>query len=218
MTSYYDYMIGSYHSSPVQAVPDQTGAQYFVTYQGKRTPTGNRRVFYSHLFFENVQTNTEITSYNNPEGYPAMAIDPVCGKPIYTWHTNNDADTPYEVKFVSDAFLYNIAGLFNEEQVIVNNPISVTSGNTTTTNNEFIWPQMTIGPSPIAGKRRIYVMCSNATVNGSATSENPLVATADIGLEDFVKWEIPSPGLTAPSRSSMPGTSRPALFADPILR
>ncbi len=185
MTSYYDYMIGSYHSSPVQAVPDQTGAQYFVTYQGKRTPTGNRRVFYSHLFFENVQTNTEITSYNNPEGYPAMAIDPVCGKPIYTWHTNNDADTPYEVKFVSDAFLYNIAGLFNEEQVIVNNPISVTSGNTTTTNNEFIWPQMTIGPSPIAGKRRIYVMCSNATVNGSATSENPLVATADIGLEDF---------------------------------
>ncbi|MDP2173145.1 MAG: chitobiase/beta-hexosaminidase C-terminal domain-containing protein [Candidatus Cloacimonadaceae bacterium] len=187
ITSYYDYMIGSYNGLPIRTIPQSEGGGYFLTYTGRRQATSTRRTFYANLDAQgNVINNNEITSMQNHEGFSTLAVDPVSGKPMYAWHANADADAPFEVQFTSDAFISGIAGLFNDIQIIINNPVSITApGGTTTTNNEFIWPTAVIGPSPIANKRRVYVAARNFTSNTSAPCENLYIAYADFNGNDI---------------------------------
>ncbi|MDZ4181371.1 MAG: hypothetical protein U1B83_00740, partial [Candidatus Cloacimonadaceae bacterium] len=187
ITNYYDYMIGSYNGLPLRSIPASQGGGYFMTYHGRRQATSTRRIFYTYIDAAgNVINNNEITSIQNHEGYGTMAVDPISGKPLYAWHANADADAQLEVQFTSDAFIVGIAGLFNDIQNIVNNPTSITSpSGITTNNNEFIWPTAVIGPSPIAGKRRIYVVSRNSVSNTSAPCENPYFAYADFNGMDI---------------------------------
>jgi len=187
INNYYDYMIGSYNGLPLRVIPDVAGGGYFMTYHGRRQPTSTRRVFYSYIDQAgNVINNNEITSVQNHEGYATCAVDPVSGKPMYAWHANDDADAELEVQFTSDAFIAGIAGLFNDLQVIVDNPYTVTSpSGITTTNNEFIWPTAQIGPSPIAGKRRVYVASRNAVYATQGPSENLHISYADFDENDI---------------------------------
>lgn len=183
MTSYYDYMIGSYNSLPLRVIPDVVGGGYFMTFHSKRTSYGTRRVFYAYLNANGTLHNlNEITATTNNEGYPSMAIDPFSGKPLYAWHANADTDIELEVDFVSDAFLGGYSGLFNEEQTVIDNPLSVLiDGQVASANNEFIWPTLQIGPSPVPGQRRAYVAARNfvAHTSGPKPSENVLIAYAD---------------------------------------
>ncbi|MDZ4121651.1 MAG: carboxypeptidase-like regulatory domain-containing protein, partial [Candidatus Cloacimonadaceae bacterium] len=192
MTSYWDYMIGSYDTTPLRAIPQNFGGGYFLTFTGQRQPTSQRRVFFSHISDGGVVwTNTEITNYVNREGYSALAVDPISGKPFYSWHSNADADAELEVICTSDAFLDGISGLFNDPQVVINNPITITAPNgTTTTNNEFIWPQMAIGPSPVANRRRLYILGRNAVSHAGSPVENPYIAYADVN-GDMVEMGTP---------------------------
>lgn len=189
IVNYYDYMIGSYSGLPLRVIPDVAGGGYFMTYMGRRQPTGTRRVFYTYMDASgNVINNNEITSVQNHEGFPTLVVDPVSGKPMYAWHCNADADPEFEVQFTSDAFMFGIAGLFNDIQLIADGPITIVSPEgITTTNNEFIWPTATIGPSPVAGKRRVYVAMRNYVshaVNNSP-SENAYIAYADFDQDDI---------------------------------
>lgn len=192
MTSYYDYMIGSFNGSPLQFVPGYNTQEYFLTYQGKRSPSYMRRVFYGYIYNGSLIASTEISDqyYSITESYSALAFDPIVQKPLYAWQGNYDDDTPNEVVLVSDAFMEGISGLINSQEVIVNNPLSVTTDAGSTDNNEFLWPQIGVGPSPITGKRRVYVLCRNATVHASSSSENPLIAMADYNADD-IEWGIP---------------------------
>ncbi len=189
ITNYYDYMIGSYNEIPLQVIPASAGGGYFMTYHGRRQATATRRVFYTYLDpTGNVINNNEITSVQNHEGFPGMAVDPVSGKPMYAWHANADADADLEVQFTSDAFIAGIAGLFNDLAIVGEAPISITPpGGTATTDNQFIWPCMVIGPSPVTDKRRVYVGMRNYVshaVNGSP-SENMYIAYADFDAADI---------------------------------
>lgn len=186
MTSYVDYMIGSYNGLPLGLIPDVAGGGYFMTYHGSTNPTSLRRVYYAYIGETgNLLSNYTVSLNNNREGYPTMAVDPVSGKPMYAWHENADADPQLEVMFVSDAFLFGIDGLWNEIQVIVNNPISITTSSGTITDNEFIWPTATIGPSPVNGKRRIYVACRNSVTHAAIPVENVYIAYADFSGDDI---------------------------------
>ncbi len=189
ITSYYDYMIGSYNGLPLRVIPQVAGGGYFMTYHGRRQPTATRRSFYTYIDAAgNVVSNNEITSVQNNEGYATCSVDPVSGKPMYAWHANADADGDLEVQFTSDAFIAGIAGLFNDIQVAVDNPITLTSpSGTTSNNNEFIWPTAQIGPSPIAGKRRIYVAARNGQDSyvTYGPSENLYLAYADFSGDDI---------------------------------
>jgi len=189
MTSYYDYMIGSYNGLPLRVIPDVAGGGYFMSYHGSRSATGQRRVYYSHLSDAgNVLNNNEITGVANREGYSTVAVDPVSGKPMYAWHANTDAETTFlEVQFTSDAFFGGISGLFNDLQMVVDNPYTITptNGADPTSNNEFIWPTAQIGPSPLAGKRRIYLLSRNFETHTAAPSENILLAYADFDENDI---------------------------------
>ncbi|MDD2332450.1 MAG: FlgD immunoglobulin-like domain containing protein [Candidatus Cloacimonetes bacterium] len=186
MTSYWDYMVGSYNGLPLFSVPDNVGGGYFLTYTGSRTPTGQRRVYYAYIDNAGViQANNELTNVVNREGYSSMAIDPVSGKPIYAWHAATDA-VENDVQYTSDAFLDGIPGLINETGVAVDNPITILSpSGITTTDNEFIWPTNVVGPSPVAGKRRVYVVNRNYVTHTDGPSENPYIAYADFDPNDI---------------------------------
>jgi len=192
MTSYWDYMIGSYNGLPLYTVPQSAGGGYFLTYTGSRTPTGQRRVYYAYLNNNGgIEAANELTNIVNREGYSSVAIDPVSGKPIYAWHANNNSqdttpDAELEVEYTSDAFLSGIPGLINDIGVAINNPISMTSpSGVLSQDNEFIWPTNVVGPSPIAGKRRIYVVCRNYVSHTGGPSENVYIAYADFDGDDI---------------------------------
>ncbi len=189
ITNYYDYMIGSYNGLPLRTIPQSAGGGYFMTYHGRRQPTATRRAFYTYIDEQgNIVNNNEITSVQNHEGYSTLAVDPVSGKPLYAWHCDagdNDGDV-YEVQGTSDAFIAGIAGLFNDLQIILDSPYTMTSpSGVTTTNSEFIWPTAQIGPSPIAGKRRIYHAARNSETNTQGPSENLRLAYADFNADDI---------------------------------
>jgi len=187
LTSYYDYMIGSYNGLPLRVIPTSAGGGYFMTYHARRTATGTRRVFYTHLDSNyNVANNSEITASNSAEGYPTVAVDPVSGKPFYAWHTNIDTDAENEVMLTSDAFMGGLSGLFNDAITLVDNPITVTPSNAApTSDNEFIWSTLQIGPSPVAGKRRIYEVSRNFVTHTYGPSENPYFRFADFDGDDI---------------------------------
>jgi hypothetical protein len=181
MTSYYDYMIGSYNGLPLRVIPSNIyGGKYFLTYHGKRSATGTRRVFYAYLAEDgSIISNNEITPEANNEGYPTVAVDPVSGKPIYAWHANTDADTQMEVQLASDAYFEGLAGMFTIITLIDNPTTISTSPTESTSDNEFIWPTAQIGPSPNAGMRRVYVIARNSVTHTYGPSENPYIAWAD---------------------------------------
>ena len=187
--NYYDYMIGAYNSLPLKVIPTSAGGGYFLTYHGRRQATSTRRQFYAYLDQAgNVINNNEITSVQNHEGFGSMAIDPVTGKPMYAWHANADSDSQNEVEFTSDAFIAGIAGLFNDIDILADNPTTITTPEgITTTDNEFIWPCVVIGPSPVAGKRRVYVGMRNSVTHAmnNYPSENMYIAYADYDGDDI---------------------------------
>lgn len=187
LTSYYDYMIGSYSGLPLQVIPPVHGGGYLMTYHARRTPTSTRRVFFAHLLSDGTMPyNNEITTISNHEGYPSMVFDPASGKALYAWHCNADADPDLEVQFTSDAYIYGIPGLFSDPQIIANAPVTITAPNgVTTTNNEFIWPTAKIGPSPVAGKKRVYVAMRNSVTHSAAPCDNVYIAFADFDANDI---------------------------------
>jgi len=177
--SYYDYMIGGYNNLPLQTIPSSAGGGYFATWQGKRSPGSTRRVFYTYLDAAgNVINNDEITFPDNNEGWPALAVDPVSGKPFYAWQTNVDTDPELEIVLTSDAFIAGIAGLFNPIVTVIDNPVTITApGGETSTDNVFLNPSLAIGPSPVVGKRRLYVL--------GRQEENVYLACADFDGNDI---------------------------------
>ena len=197
--SYYDYMIGSYNGIPLRTIPNEHGG-YFMTYHAKRTAesAATRRTFYTHLDATgNVINMNEITLVTNHEGYPTIGVDPVSSKPMYAWHANTDADAELEVQFTTDAYYYGAdyqsSGLFNEIQVIVDNPLDIlVNGAVASSDNEFIWPTIQIGPSPVDGMRRVYVANRNAVAHNTGTkpSENLLIAYADFNGDMIESAEL----------------------------
>ncbi|HNX37105.1 MAG TPA: T9SS type A sorting domain-containing protein [Candidatus Cloacimonadota bacterium] len=187
ITSYYDYMIGSYNGLPLRVIPAAQGGGYFMTYHGRRQPTSTRRAFYSYINAAGaVINNNEITEVQNAEGYTTVAVDPVSGKPIYAWHANADTDAEYEVQVATDAFIEQIAGLFNDTQIAINGPVTMEAPDgTVSQDNEFIWPTAQIGPSPVNGKRRVYLAARNSVSHTYGPSENLYIAYADFNGDDI---------------------------------
>lgn len=180
LTSYYDYMIGSYNGLPLRLVPDAQGGGYFMTFHGKQTSTGQRKVFVAYISSTGVLDNVyEISPLTTSEGFPGMDYDPVTATPFYAWHTNFDPDAQYEVFCAWDKMVGGIPGQFSTPNLVVNNPTTISTITPVTTDNEFLWPYVQVGPSPNPGMRRLYVETRNAKQHGSFICENPLIAYAD---------------------------------------
>ncbi|HPT72924.1 MAG TPA: carboxypeptidase-like regulatory domain-containing protein [Candidatus Cloacimonadota bacterium] len=183
LTSYFDYMIGSYNNLPMQNIPDEFDGGYALTYHGQRSSTGHRRVFYT-IIHDNgsVEIMNEITSVQIREGYSAIDVDETTGMAFFAWHSDLDSTDPeMEIVYSYDTMVEGIPGLIVESpSILMDNPTTITMPNgSTTTDNEFLWPSVAIGPSPISGMRRAYIMGRNAVSHATYASENPYIAYAD---------------------------------------
>ncbi|HPS40077.1 MAG TPA: FlgD immunoglobulin-like domain containing protein [Candidatus Cloacimonadota bacterium] len=184
MTSYYDYMIGSYHNTPLLVHP--TGG-YIMTYHGAISNTSLRRVFYARVNAAGELIGNDYLDDIGPnrEGYPALAIDPVSGAVLYAWHEDFDADEALEIRFVADMFGAGFPGSFNSYQTVVDNPITITSPAGNTANNQFLWPSLVIGTSPVPGKRRVYLLSRDVGYDDPASCSNVYLAYADFNSDDL---------------------------------
>jgi hypothetical protein len=181
MESWFDYMPGSYNGLPMQIVPDNYGGGYFMIFHAKSTSAATRKVYYAKIASGGtVEGTAAITTSTNIEGYPAMDLDTESGKPMYSWHSNVDADTQSEIVLTWDKLTGGTLGTFSPVGIAINNPITYPAP-FSTTDNVFYWPEAQIGPSPTAGMRRIYLMGRNNITHAGTgnTVENVYIAYAD---------------------------------------
>ncbi|MDO9578431.1 MAG: hypothetical protein Q7J16_11145 [Candidatus Cloacimonadales bacterium] len=184
ITNYYDYQPGSYNSCPIRIQEDEVGGGIYMTFHARETAASTRRVYYAYVDAnENVTNVATISSDDLHEGYPGIDIDPLTGDPFVTWHVNIDLCS-------ADAEVVVTYDLYHLSPGLWKTPFVVIDDNTQSPNmpaDEFIWSYAYIGPSPITGKQRVYVIASNSNVspvNGNP-SENNLIAYADFDVNDL---------------------------------
>jgi len=183
LDSYWDYQIGGYTTLATRVQSSEVGGGVYISFMGQRTSTGQRRVFFSYIDNNgNPNTTNEITSTQRREGYVSHDVDRLSGKPIYAWHTDSDpTDAELEVDYTWDAYLEHIPGLMGDDIITIDNPIHLTFNNVQYNDNEFIWPLVEIGPSPVQDHRRAYIFATNSVSHSSPAnaSENVYIAYAD---------------------------------------
>ena len=183
LTNYYDYMPGSYNSTPVRVQPDAFGGIY-ITFHAMETADATRRVYYAYIGADGSVTVAPIGTDNIKEGYAGIDIDPVTGDPFCAWHVDVDPGTvDLEVVCTYDTYhVLQSPGLWLTPFVVMDDTTPQPYG----PSDEFAWPYVHIGPSPDPAKRRIYVQANNAddTPTGSP-SENILLAYADFDQTDL---------------------------------
>ncbi len=182
VTNYYDYMPGSYNSTPVRVQPDAFGGGVYITFHARETSASTRREYYVYVDATGNVTNTgTIGTQDLHEGYSGLDIDPETGDPIVSWHVNSDDTTPdLECVVTYDLYHLGAPGLWVVPFDVITDDLPSPNG----TYDEFIWPYIHIGPSPEAGKRRVYLQTNNA-YSATDPSENPMIAYADFDVNDF---------------------------------
>jgi hypothetical protein len=153
MMSYYDYMPGSYVTHPIR-VQTGNGDGHYLTFFARPTKSGDRRQYYGYYDNDgNVQDWGEITSYDTWQGYGGIGIHPATGDCIATWHEDDDGDGTFETAITYDDFYAaGVPGDWQKTEIV-----------SSSTNNEFIWPHIQVGPSPLGtGYVRIYQITTNA--------------------------------------------------------
>ena len=182
MANYYDYMPGSYNSTPVRVQADEFGGVYLV-FHGRETVNATRRVYYAYIDAGGTMTNcTTISTTNVQEGYPGIGLDPVTGDPLVSWHADVQAPAgSMECLFTYDLYNYMV-GLWLTPFVVIGDDLPSNTPNGSL--DVFEWPYVYVGPSPNPDKRRVYVQANNNYSDGDPT-ENPLIAYADFNLDDL---------------------------------
>ncbi len=185
--NYYDYFPGSYNGSPMQRVEGNINGNWLVYHTKPAFPT-NRRVYQAFIDVNgNVISNFAFGVSDVWEGYPDLAITNE-GRPILAYHRNEDDDYPLEIVAGYDALIGNSCiGIHSDLLTVIDNPITIYVNGTSVSTNEFIWPSVQIGPSPIAGSQRLYILGENADFNGgtSGSSENIYLV-----YKDFTENEL----------------------------
>ena len=195
--SYYDYMPFSYNGHNLRLQPE-TSMPYgypadgiFITYMCSETPavTTDRRAFYSYL-------NPDGTLYYSGasnvytierEGFTSCAIDPYTGDPFTCWHSVVEPDNSYDCSMTYE--LYHASGSpgnWIEPFILFDNP-EMSEPYTGATDDEFIWPQVWVGPSPLADHRRVHSYANNYTANaGGGHNYNSLYMYADFSADSLL--------------------------------
>ncbi|OPX29273.1 MAG: hypothetical protein B1H06_01805 [Candidatus Cloacimonas sp. 4484_143] len=181
-TSYYDYMPGSYNSLPIRLQEDAQGGMYIV-FHATETAAATRREYYAYI--DNTGSVTSVatvTSEDIREGYGGIAIDPDTGDPFVAYHIKFADPTGSEVLCTYDLFHLGSPGLWKAPFTVIDRTIP-----TTHPDDDFVWPYVHIGPSPIADKRRVFIFGNNYTSHQASgnPSENTLIGYADFDDNDL---------------------------------
>ncbi len=188
--NYYDYMPGGYSNTPIRLQPGgDFGDGLFLTYMGKPTGTGHRRVYYAYVGSDGVVEHNDLfTSVDAREGYSSMDIDK-WGKMMMAWHVDPDGDEVYDIKMGWDPYFAGIPGIPSDAYNAIVNEITMNGFD----DNEFIWPSTQVGPSPLGDDyQRVYILGRNSTSHSVLSEEtgnpspveNPYIAYADYQADD----------------------------------
>jgi len=192
--SFYDYFPGSICSNPLQLQPEismpygyPAGGLYAgLQIKGNSHPATQRRFLYA--YFDSggeLVTCTSICDCGN-EWFPGIDVDYVTGNPISVWFSSVEVDGTYDCIMSYDLYhLMSGPGLWREPFICIDNPED-SQQHTGHDDDEFIFPRVKIGPSPIEGKRRVHIMANNYTNNLEGTVNlNVLGGYADFDAADM---------------------------------
>ncbi|MBN2829197.1 MAG: T9SS type A sorting domain-containing protein [Candidatus Cloacimonetes bacterium] len=188
--NYYDYMIGSYCNIPVIPQPETVdGHGWFYTFMSQPSSGGNRRVYYGWMNNDGQPTEQRFfTNVDAWEGYQGMDVDDL-GHMILSWHSIGANDVA-DVRYGYDSFFASIPGIASDSWTAVDNPVTHNGFD----DNEYMWPSVYIGPSPLGESyNRVYIMSSNSvshsviseTSGEPAAVENVYISFADYTSDDL---------------------------------
>ncbi len=183
LTSYYDYMPGSYCGRPIMTQPDQYGGVYFV-FHGQANTSGNRRVYWAYVHPSGATEYATITTSDTWQGYPGMTMHPASGDPIASWHDilggSTPEDTNTRVSFDDYGLLF-IPG-FWKTPVTFDQPVPYV--------DEYIWPYMYIGMAPdynTTGNYRVYQISGQ---NPDGEIEHDIIRWIDVPEDSYVYGDL----------------------------
>ncbi len=172
MTSYYDYMPGSYECYPIQAQTDN-GTGTYMTWFGTATTTATRRQYYAYADAAgSIGANwATISTYDLTQGYGDIAVHPATGDCFATWHENPTAANYGSTICYDDYALLGIPGFWSAVTFIPS-PLP----------DQYIWPYLYVGPSPNGdGWVRLYHISKNYTSDPwNHPCEEPRIMYIDI--------------------------------------
>lgn len=182
--SWFDYMIGSYMDTPVVVQSAAQGGDIYMLYQAiTGSYTNNRQIRLARVSpAGTLELDQHWGIASRRQGYGSLALEPWQGQPMLTWHeaisgTGDALDVGYGWGEFPDTVIPEW-----EPFVAINNPTTVGTFST----NEFIWPTLTIGPSPLPDKQRAYVLARNYTYFTDANrTRNVMLATADFSAAEL---------------------------------
>ncbi len=203
--NFYDYFPGSYGGKPIQRVQTPNLDGHWMIFHAKTTASSNRKVYKTYIDNTGaVQSNLAFAATDVWEGFPSMDLTEG-GRPLLAYHADiDDEATNLEVVFGYDAVIGGVAiGMHSDPLNLIDNPVDIDVDGTIVSTNEFIWPSVQIGDSPLEGSQRVYVLAKNATQNGAGISENVVIY-----YKDFTESNIENQMFDATAWSS---TSIPIL-------
>ena len=186
ITTYYDYMPGSYNGTAIKVQPEvshpggmEAGGVY-MAFHIRETSTANRREYFSYVYEDGtVDSAIPIGTANIWEGYGGLDIDPYTADPFVVWHQQSGSN--FDVVMSYDLFhLMGVPNVWKEPFPVIDNPINA--------NDEFLWPYVYIGNSPLGESyRRVYVVAGNSAnhANFESPSENLYFGFADFTDADL---------------------------------
>ncbi|MCL2063763.1 MAG: T9SS type A sorting domain-containing protein [Candidatus Cloacimonetes bacterium] len=202
--SIYDYMNAGYNGFPIRIHGDniQDGGIYFTFMM---QPQGlERKQYFAWVGLNTQESMIEAQRLNDRqgqhrEGFGSVGIDPITGNAIFAWHSVPITHEPNQQDVLNtyfdwDDFRVGIGGghiLQNVSEFVSDNISRDPS-----LKHEFIWPNVYIGPSPIANKSRVYIFMKSSAgshqvnprfTGGFTESSSTLIAIADLGWDDWDK-------------------------------
>jgi hypothetical protein len=186
--NYYDFFPGGYNHTPMVLQPQVTNSGFpadgiYIGFQARETTDSNRRVYFAYLNNNEQLVQIGKVSANNVwEGFPAIAIDPITANPLVAYHRMSE-NYSYDCYMSYD--LYHVLaapGFWKAPFIAIDNP-EVGQSHTGAINNEFIFPRIAIGPSPIVYKKRCYILADNVpqltSHNNDVCGYNPIIGFSD---------------------------------------
>ncbi|MCF7919810.1 MAG: T9SS type A sorting domain-containing protein [Candidatus Cloacimonetes bacterium] len=183
LENYADYF-QAYNETPVAVQPDAEGGIYII--YRVQAGAGDNEVYYTYIDSDGNIT-TEGLGFSGQ--YCDAEIDEFSGDPFACWHgTPLDGSTGFDSFLSYD--LYNIAG---SPGAWKETPITVIDGDAMQAyyqyaDDEFFWPIVHIGASPLEDNQRVYLMSSNITTSHGTESlpcENVLLCYADFNADSL---------------------------------
>ena len=185
LTNYADYF-QCYNQTPIALQPEENGGGIYIMYRTK-DQAGNSEISYTYVNSAGVVEASQ--GIGSVGYYPDAIVHQESGDVVSAWHVALDDGTDtYDCIAIYD--LYHAIGghgLWKDPVITVldsddpNIPYQ-------TDDDEFIWPQLDIGPSPEPGMQRIYIVASNhieADGTQANPSENVMIMYADFNQDDL---------------------------------